>query len=77
MRLATFVLYTCTDSLVVQLVATILSAFLQVGVKTWLFSNVSDICTEGQKSQLTCPHNQVYYTASAVWCVDDRSFLLV
>ncbi|KAI5825925.1 OPT superfamily oligopeptide transporter [Schizophyllum commune Tattone D] len=51
----------------VQLVATILSAFLQVGVKTWLFSNVSDICTEGQKSQLTCPHNQVYYTASAVW----------
>ncbi|TRM69006.1 OPT oligopeptide transporter protein-domain-containing protein [Schizophyllum amplum] len=51
----------------VQLVATVLSAFLQVGVKTWLFSNVEDICSEKQKSQLTCPHNQVFFTASAVW----------
>jgi uncharacterized oligopeptide transporter (OPT) family protein len=51
----------------VQLVATTLAAFIQVGVKQWIFDNVEDICSEGQKSNLTCPHNQVFYTASAVW----------
>jgi len=51
----------------VQLIATILASFVQVGVKTWIFSNVEDICQPTQKSQLTCPHNQVFFTASAVW----------
>ncbi|KAF9463568.1 oligopeptide transporter [Collybia nuda] len=51
----------------VQLVATILAAFVQVGVKTWIFDNVHDICDPNQASQLTCPHNQVFFTASAVW----------
>ncbi|THV06162.1 OPT superfamily oligopeptide transporter [Dendrothele bispora CBS 962.96] len=51
----------------VQLVSTVLAAFVQVGVKTWIFSNVADICQEDQRSQLTCPHNQVFFTASAVW----------
>jgi hypothetical protein len=50
-----------------QLVATILAAFVQVGVKQWLFDNVPDICSKDQKSSLTCPHNQVFFTASAVW----------
>lgn len=49
------------------MVSTILAAFIQVGVKEWIFSNVPDICQPGQKSQLTCPHNQVFFTASAVW----------
>lgn len=44
-----------------------MAAFVQVGVKTWIFSNVPDICSDHQKSNLTCPHNQVFYTASAVW----------
>ena len=51
------------------MVATILAAFIQVGVKEWIFRNVSDICHPNQISQLTCPHNQVFYTASAVWWV--------
>ncbi|GLB37836.1 putative OPT oligopeptide transporter protein [Lyophyllum shimeji] len=51
----------------VQLIATCLAAFIQVGVKTWIFANVPDICDPNQKSQLTCPHNQVFFTASAVW----------
>ncbi|KAG6920129.1 hypothetical protein DXG01_004895 [Tephrocybe rancida] len=52
---------------IVQLVATCLAAFVQVGVKTWIFAHVEDICDINQKSQLTCPHNQVFFTASAVW----------
>ncbi|KAK7052812.1 hypothetical protein VNI00_004131 [Paramarasmius palmivorus] len=45
----------------------VLAAFVQVGVKTWMFDHVPDICQKDQKSQLTCPHNQVFFTASAVW----------
>jgi len=56
-------------SFVAQAVATLLSGFLQVGVKTALFSTVPDICKEGQKSMLTCPHNRVFFSASAIWCV--------
>jgi hypothetical protein len=52
---------------IVQMIATILAAFIQVGVKEWIFSNVPDICQADQVSQLTCPQNQVFYTASAVW----------
>ncbi|KAF9075650.1 OPT oligopeptide transporter protein-domain-containing protein [Rhodocollybia butyracea] len=51
----------------VQLVSTILASFIQVGVKQWIFTNVPDICKPEQTSQLTCPHNQVFFTASAVW----------
>ncbi|KIY53033.1 OPT superfamily oligopeptide transporter [Fistulina hepatica ATCC 64428] len=50
-----------------QLVATTVTAFLQVGVKTWLFDGIPDICSPHQKSSLTCPHNEVFFTASAVW----------
>ena len=59
---------------VVQLTTTILAAFVQVRVKEWMFSNVKDICSETQRSNLTCPHNQVFFTASAVWYV--ISFIL-
>ncbi|THG97839.1 hypothetical protein EW026_g4252 [Hermanssonia centrifuga] len=51
----------------VQLTATLFAAFIQVGVKQWMFSSIPDICQPHQSSSLTCPHNQVYYTASAIW----------
>ncbi|KAF8150467.1 OPT oligopeptide transporter protein-domain-containing protein [Mycena galopus ATCC 62051] len=54
-------------SFLVQLVGTLMAAFLQVGVKTWIFANVEDICSPTQHDQLTCPHNQVFFTASIVW----------
>jgi hypothetical protein len=54
---------------IVQGIATIMAAFVQVGVKHWIFANVPDICTLNQKDHLTCPHNQVFFTASAVWYV--------
>ncbi|KAJ1307232.1 hypothetical protein OPQ81_001346 [Rhizoctonia solani] len=51
----------------VQMVATFMSAFVQVGVKQWMFHNVKNICTDDQPQKLVCPHNRVYFTASAVW----------
>ncbi|KAF8146844.1 OPT oligopeptide transporter [Mycena galopus ATCC 62051] len=54
-------------SFLVQLVGTLMAAFLQVGVKTWIFANVEDICSPTQQDQLTCPNNRVFFTASIVW----------
>lgn len=56
-----------TDLEKAQLVCTCLSAVVQVGVKHWMFANIPDMCQKGQKSSLTCPHNQVFFTASAIW----------
>ncbi|KAI0795128.1 OPT oligopeptide transporter [Abortiporus biennis] len=52
---------------IVQITATTLAALVQVAVKELMFDNIPDICQPNQESALTCPHNQVYYTASAVW----------
>ena len=52
----------------VQFVATFIAAFVQVGIKEWIFANVPDICEPDQESHLTCPHNQVFLTASTIWC---------
>lgn len=54
---------------IVQMVSTFTSALVQVGVKEWLFAHVPDLCSPNQAQRLTCPHNQVYFTASAVWYV--------
>jgi hypothetical protein len=48
--------------------------FVQLGVKEWIFADVKDICLPTQSSFLTCPHNQVFFTASAVWYVVQSSF---
>lgn len=53
---------------VVQSSATIIAAFVQVGVKQWMFTSIEDICTPHQKDALTCPHTKVFFTASAIWC---------
>ncbi|KAG9312163.1 OPT-domain-containing protein [Chiua virens] len=55
------------STFLVQGVGTLLASFVQVGVKQWMFNNVKDICSPTQASDLTCPHNQVYFTASVVW----------
>lgn len=51
----------------VQLVATTIAAFVQVGVKEWMFSNIDSICHDHQPAHLTCPHNRVFLTSSAVF----------
>ena len=52
---------------VAQTVSALMGAVVQVGVKRWLFANVPDICSPTQKDSLTCPHNRVFFTASAIW----------
>ena len=52
---------------IAQLIATVLVTFVQIGVKQWMFANVKDICSPTQSDFLTCPLNQVWFTASAIW----------
>jgi OPT family oligopeptide transporter len=52
---------------IVQLAATTIAATVQISVKTWLFADVHDICAPDQRSHLTCPHNEVFFTSSIVW----------
>ncbi|GAA5998997.1 hypothetical protein JCM5350_004400, partial [Sporobolomyces pararoseus] len=51
----------------VQIIATILASFSQVGVKRWLVSRVPDLCESQQHFLLTCPTVRVYYSASVTW----------
>ncbi|KAH7104202.1 OPT-domain-containing protein [Auriculariales sp. MPI-PUGE-AT-0066] len=54
---------------IAQAVATIVAGFVQVAVKTWMFENVADICSPTQPDNFTCPHNQVFLSASIIWGV--------
>jgi OPT family oligopeptide transporter len=49
------------------MISTILAAFVQVGVKEWMFNNIKDICQPTQAYHMTCPHNAAFYTSSAVY----------
>ncbi|GAA5921817.1 hypothetical protein JCM1841_005552 [Sporobolomyces salmonicolor] len=51
----------------VQMIATVITSVVQVGVKRWLVSAVPDLCTPHQSALLICPTAQVVYSSSVVW----------
>jgi OPT family small oligopeptide transporter len=55
------------DMFVAQMTAAVMSVFVQVGVKHWIFSTVDDICTVHNKSNLSCPQAWTGYSASIIW----------
>ncbi|KJZ75800.1 hypothetical protein HIM_04957 [Hirsutella minnesotensis 3608] len=50
-----------------QLVASIWSALVQIGVLNWALTHIPNVCQEGQSDNYTCPNANVFYTASVVW----------
>ncbi|KAK7682527.1 hypothetical protein QCA50_014327 [Cerrena zonata] len=52
-----------------QTIATIVAGTVQLGVQTWMFANIDDICTPGQKDGFTCPGMEVFGTSSIIWGV--------
>lgn len=50
-----------------QIVATIVAGTVQLGVQSWMFSNIPDICISGQKDNFTCSSTRVFGTASVIW----------
>lgn len=53
----------------VQVVATFVTAFVQVGIKRWLVAVVPDLCASNQSAHLVCPYARSFFSASIVWCV--------
>jgi OPT family oligopeptide transporter len=47
-----------------QIIGTIVAGTVQLGVQTWMFSHIEDICSPHQKDSFTCPHTTVFGTAS-------------
>lgn len=52
-----------------QVVATIIAGTVQLGVQSWMFAHIDDMCDPNQKDGFVCPSTQVFGTASIVWGV--------
>ncbi|VDB85097.1 unnamed protein product [Peniophora sp. CBMAI 1063] len=52
-----------------QVVATVIAGTVQLGVQSWLFSNIAGICTSEADNGFSCPSTTVFGTASVIWGV--------
>ena len=53
----------------VQIVSTLVSSLVQIGVLNWMFRNVEGLCTEDAVSGFTCPIARVHFNGSILWGV--------
>jgi len=58
-----------TDSHQAQVVATIVSGTVQLGVQAWMFTNIPDMCSPTQRNGFICPYTEVFGTSNIVWGV--------
>jgi len=42
---------------------------VQLGVQSWMFEHITDICEEDQPQKFTCANTQVFASASTIWGV--------
>jgi OPT family small oligopeptide transporter len=52
-----------------QVIATIIAGTVQLGVQSWMFTTIPDLCSSTQQDGFICPGTQVFGTASVVWGV--------
>ncbi|KAL0954158.1 hypothetical protein HGRIS_005294 [Hohenbuehelia grisea] len=52
-----------------QVVATVIAGTVQLGVQSWMFTNIPNICHPDQKNGFICPATEVFGTASIIWGV--------
>ena len=50
-----------------QVVAAFVSCFVVTLVQDWMFSNIPDFCTRGQKDGFSCPSTNTFASASMIW----------
>ena len=53
----------------VQLVATLVSSFTQIGVLNWMFINIPGLCTPDAINGFICPIAKVHFNGSILWGV--------
>jgi OPT oligopeptide transporter protein len=49
-----------------QVVATVVSGTVQLGVQAWMFSHIEDFCIPHQKDNFICPSTNLFGTASII-----------
>nr|AGA20372.1 oligopeptide transporter 1 [Phanerodontia chrysosporium] len=52
-----------------QVICSVVAGTVQLGVQSWMFSNINNICMPDQDNGFICPATQVFGTASIVWGV--------
>lgn len=52
-----------------QVVATVIAGVVQLGVQSWMFSNIPDMCSRNQNDGFVCASTEVFYTATVIWGV--------
>ena len=52
-----------------QIIASIVALTTQLGVQTWMFSNIEGMCTKQASNGFICPNTTVFGTASIIWGV--------
>lgn len=52
-----------------QVIATAIAGTVQLGVQSWLFTHVPDLCSPHQAAHFVCPNTETFYTASVFWGV--------
>lgn len=53
----------------VQMVATLVSSFTQIGVLNWMFAYIPSLCTPQAINGFTCPIARVHFNGSILWGV--------
>jgi OPT family small oligopeptide transporter len=53
----------------VQLIATLVSSFTQIGVLNWMFAQIPGICTPQALNGFNCPIARVHFNGSILWGV--------
>ncbi|RMZ90899.1 hypothetical protein DV736_g1866, partial [Chaetothyriales sp. CBS 134916] len=53
----------------VQMIATLISSVVQIGVLNWMFANISGICTPYAVNGFNCPLARVHFNGSILWGV--------
>lgn len=52
-----------------QVMATVIAGTTQLGVQSWMFTNIEGMCTPNQKDKFVCAGTEVFGVASIVWGV--------
>lgn len=53
----------------VQMVATLVSSFTQIGVMNWMFANIPSLCSRDAINGFSCPLARVHFNGSILWGV--------
>ncbi|KAI0776983.1 small oligopeptide transporter [Trametes elegans] len=52
-----------------QVIAAVVAGTVQLGVQSWMFTNIEGMCDPAQKDGFICPNTEVFGTASIIWGV--------